>query len=112
MSKLVSEAKLRLEELQSLINIKANSTSPNEMNSTKGDPMYRVPGSSGDRLVITPEIKSKLAKLMDELKRIRRNARKLQAVADPPLEELLSVENDARKLADDALKLHNHVTGL
>ncbi len=108
---LVELARTRVEEAISLVQTKANSVSPNEMNSPKGDPWYRVPGSSGDRLIITPELEARTNELREHLRALRRNARKMDAQEQlDDINKLKALQREASQLAEEAVNFFNVIT--
>ncbi len=110
MEKLTDIARTRAEEALSLVMTKAGSVSPNEMNSPKGDPWYRVPGSSGDRLVITPEIEAQQAAIKERIRALRRDTRRAGQEEPPDHRKIKLLQRDASQLADDALQFFNWIT--
>lgn|GEM_PF-4126508 len=111
LERLATMARERVEEMRALIATKAGSISPNEMNSPKGDPWYRVPGSSGDRLTITPEIATTRDGMVKEAAELRRRVRALKNAAEPPpLAEIKTAQRDASDLAARALRYYNYIT--
>jgi hypothetical protein len=111
LERLATMARERVEEMRALIATKAGSISPNEMNSPKGDPWYRVPGSSGDRLTITPEIAATRDGMVKEAAELRRRVRALRNAAEPPsLAEIKTAQREASDLAARALRYYNYIT--